>query len=284
MSIKIMADAAADIPKEYALAHGIEILPFVLNCDGGEVVADVNLTPEAFYEIFHSLQEIPSTSQISPEVLEEIFRRQTEDGSSLIYVSISANGSGIFNTASLMAQQLREEGLDITVVDSGMFSIPIGLPVMRAAEMAEAGAGKEEILAFLTETYQRDSAYIVVDDLKYLKKGGRIKATQMVISEMLDIKPILKINDGLIEAFGKVRGVKKALSKLVDLTEELMDNPQENEVIVLSSEADERVEILKKMLNERVKPKTISHYHIGPVVTVHIGTGVTAVYFKHKVG
>lgn len=282
MSVKIMTDAAADIPKEYALAHGIEILPFILNCDGTEVVADVNLTPEKFYEIFHGLKEMPSTSQSSPAVVEEIFRRLTADGSSLIYASISANGSGIFNTASLLAQQLREEGLDITVVDSGMFSMTIGLPVMRAAEMAESGSGKDEILAFLTEIFQRDSAYIVVDDLKYLKKGGRIKATQMVISEMLDIKPILKINDGLIEAFGKVRGVKKALSKLVDLTEELMDSPSENEVVILSSEADERVEILKRMLNERLQPKAINCYSIGPVVTVHIGTGVTAVYFKHK--
>ena len=214
--IKFMVDAAADIPRETALEKGIDVLPFILNCDGREVVADINLTPEKFYEIFHQLNEIPTTSQISPAVVEENYRRATDDGSSLIHVSISSRASGTYNTCCMVAQQLREEGRDITVVDSHMFAMTIGYPVLQASEMADNGAGKDEILSYLKEVYERDTAYIVVDDLKYLKKGGRIKATQMVVSEMLDIKPILKINDGLIEAFAKVRGLKKALSRLVE--------------------------------------------------------------------
>lgn len=148
--------------------------------------------------------------------------------------------------------------------------------------MAKAGKGKEEILAYLEETYHRDTAYFVVDDLTYLKKGGRIKATSMVVGNLLDIKPILNINGGLVEAYKKVRGLKRAMAILVDYAEERMEKPEENEIILLHSKAPDKVEILEKMLEERLHPKKIVVRQIGPIITSHAGCGVTGIYFKHQ--
>ena len=148
--------------------------------------------------------------------------------------------------------------------------------------MAKAGKSRAEIIDYITEVYTRDTAYFLVDDLTQLKKSGRIKATTMAISKALDIKPILTVNDGLVEAFRKIRGLKKALSALVDFIEERMDNPEENELLILHSRADDKVEIIEKMIRERVNPKAIEYEKIGPVITTHAGVGVLGVYFKHK--
>lgn len=279
--IKIVTDSAADIPKSIAEELDIEILPFMINIDGKQIVADKNLTPQEFYKMVENCVEIPSTSQMSPADLEDIYRKiGAED--TIIHITMSARGSGINNTSNLVAAQLNDEGFDITVIDSGKFTMIIGDTVIKAAKMARSGASKQEIIDFANENYARDTAYFLVDDLTFLKKGGRIKATTMAISKVLDIKPILFINDGLVEATRKVRGLKKSLSVLVDFIEDRMENPEENEVMILDSDAPDKVEVIEEMIRERIKPKAITYAKIGPVITCHAGPGLVGVYFKHK--
>lgn len=279
--IKIVTDSAADIPKSIAEELGIEILPFMINIDGKQIVADKNLTPQEFYKMVENCVEIPSTSQMSPADLEDIYRKIGAENT-IIHITMSARGSGINNTSNLVAGQLSDEGFDITVIDSGKFTMIIGDTVIKAAKMARNGASKQEIIDFANENYARDTAYFLVDDLTFLKKGGRIKATTMAISKVLDIKPILFINDGLVEATRKVRGLKKSLSVLVDFIEERMENPEENEVMILDSDAPDKVEAIEEMIRERIKPKAITYAKIGPVITCHAGPGLVGVYFKHK--
>lgn len=280
--IRIMADTAADIPKELAEQYDIEILPFMIFLGEKSVLADKDLAPETFYTMLEESGCIPTTSQVSPEEVEKRYRRLGENGDSIIHITMSANGSGIYNTSCLVASQLKEEGFDITVIDSTMFAYAIGYAVVEAAKMAKAGCSKEEIIAYVTEVYHRDTAYFVVDDLTFLKKGGRIKATTMAISTILDIKPILNINSGLVEAYQKVRGLKRAMAKLASYAAERMENPEENEVILLHSNAPDKVEILKKMVEETVRPKSIWVGKIGPIITSHAGEGLMGIYFKHK--
>lgn len=279
--LKIVTDMAADISKAEAEEFGIEVLPFMISVGERQIVANLNLSPSEFYEIVEASEEIPHTSQMSPSDLEDLYRKIGKENQ-IIHITMSAKGSGINNTSNLVAGQLAEEGFDITVIDSGMFAKPIGCGVIEAAKMANNGATKQEIIDYVTEVYARDTAYFLVDDLTYLKKGGRIKATTMAISMVLDIKPILVIKDGLVEAFQKIRGLKKALSVLVDFIEERMDNPEENEVLILHSDAPDKADIIEAMIRERINPKSIKRDYIGPVITSHAGTGLIGVYFKHK--
>lgn len=279
--IRIVTDRAADIPKEIAEELDIKIIPFMINVDGKQIVADINMSAEDFYEIVEHCTEIPTTGQMSPVEVENVYR-EIGPGDEIIHITMSAKGSGLNNTSNMVARQLRDEGYDITVIDSGKFTMIIGYAVILAAKMAREGKSKQEIIDTVTEIYDRDTAYFLVDDLTYLRKGGRIKATTMAISKVLDIKPIMMINDGLVEAFRKVRGLKKATSMLVDFIEERMDNPSENEVMILDSDAPDKVEIVEQMVRERINPKKITYAKIGPVITAHAGTGLVGVYFKHK--
>ncbi len=280
--IKIMTDLAADVPKDVAEKLGIAVLPFYINAEERSILAGEDYTPQMFYDEFGEADEMPSTSQATPEILENMYRDCGKDNQ-IIHITIPANGSGIVNTARMVSAQLIEdEGFDITVADSSMYSYGIGANVVAAAEMARDGATKEEILAFLKERFENDKVYFIVDDLKFLQKGGRIKATTMVISKVLDIKPILYSNDGLVEAFAKVRGIKKAIAKMVDLTEEKIDDAENATVYVMHANAPERAEITAKMIEERIHPAKIVFCEVGPVITCHAGPGVFGVYFRHK--
>ena len=281
--IRLMTDKAADITPEDAEKYQIEILPFIVNLGEESMLADVNFLPQMFYEKLRKTDAMPSTSQMSPADVEDVYRRLTENGDAVIHVTMSGNGSGIFNTSTMVARQLcEEEGLDITVIDSSMFSMAIGAVVIEGAKMAQAGLGKEEIISYMTGCFDRDTAYFLVDDLIFLKNGGRIKATTMAISSILDIKPILMINDGLVEAYKKVRGLKKAISVLANYAVERMECPEENEIILLHSDAGDKVQILSAMLEEKVHPKKISVYEIGPIITAHAGLGLIGLYFRHQ--
>lgn len=279
--IKIMTDMSADITKEQAERYGIKVLPFYINCGDESILADIDYTPQMFYEKFKSLDEMPATSQATPDILEDMYRALGKENQ-IIHITIPANSSGIVNTARMIAGELKEEGFDITIIDSSLYSYGIGSNVIAAAEMAENGATKDEIVAYLKERFEKDKVYFIVDDLTYLKKGGRIKATTMVVSSVLDIKPILWSNDGKVEAFAKVKGLKRAIAKIVDYVEENIDDPQNAEIDIMHADAPEKAEILKKMIEDRISPKSIRVAEVGPIITCHAGVGVFGLYFKHK--
>ena len=280
--IKLIVDTAADIPKEFTEKYKIEVLPLIITLGDEVITADKDLDISSYYKKLKNSTEFPKTSQVPPQEIEDLYRKIGADRSSIIHITISSKGSGTFNTASMIARELNNEGFDITVVDSMGYSMFIGKPVMIAAEMIEKGCSKNEIIDFLEDSYANDRIYFIVDDLEYLKRGGRIKATTMAISKMLDIKPILQTNDGLVEAFLKVRGMKKALSRLVGLAEERMEDPSVNEAVIVNSDMDENVELLKEMLKDRLGVEKITVYNIGAIITSHTGVGVVGLWFRHK--
>lgn len=279
--VKIMTDMSADITKEQAEKHGIAVLPFYINFGDESILADIDYTPQMFYDKFKTFEEMPSTSQATPGILEDMYRSLGND-EPIIHITIPANSSGIVNTARMISENLADEGFDITIISSSMFSYGTGANVIDAAEMAEKGASKEEIVEFLNERFEKDRVYFIVDDLSYLKKGGRIKATTMVVSSVLDIKPILWSNDGMVEAFAKVKGMKRAVAKIVDHVEESIDDAENCEVCIMHADAPEKAELLKNMIEERISPKSIRVAEVGPIISCHAGLGVFGLYFRHK--
>lgn len=280
--IKIMTDLSADITKEMAEANDISVLPFYINCGEESILAGLDYTADMFYEKFKSLEEIPATSQATPGILEDMYRELGKDNQ-IIHITIPGNSSGIVNTArNVSAQLMEEEGFDITVVESSMYSFGTGVNVVEAAKMAKNGASKDEIVSYLKERFEKDRVYFIVDDLKYLQKGGRIKATTMVVSKVLDIKPILWSNDGMVEAFDKVKGLKRAISKMVDIAAEKIDDAENATVYVMHADAEKSAELVADMIKTKINPKAVEMGKVGPIITCHAGVGVFGIYFKHK--
>ena len=280
--IKIMTDLSADITKEMAEANDISVLPFYINCGEESILAGLDYTADMFYEKFKSLEEIPATSQATPGILEDMYRELGKDNQ-IIHITIPGNSSGIVNTArNVSAQLMEEEGFDITVVESSLYSFGTGVNVVEAAKMAKNGASKDEIVSYLKERFEKDRVYFIVDDLKYLQKGGRIKATTMVVSKVLDIKPILWSNDGMVEAFDKVKGLKRAISKMVDIAAEKIDDAETATVYVMHAEAEKSAGLVADMIKTKINPKAVEMGKVGPIIACHAGVGVFGIYFKHK--
>lgn len=279
--VKIMTDLSADVPKEVAERLNIQVLPFYINYGDESILADVSYTPDMFYEKVKTKTEIPSTSQATPAILEDMYRKMGKE-EPIVHITIPANSSGIVNTAVGISAELNAEGFDITVVDSSMFSFGTGANVVKAAEMAAEGADRDEIVAFLKERFEKDRVYFIVDDLKHLQRGGRIKATTMAVSKVLDIKPILYSNDGMVEAFAKVKGLKKAVSKMVDIMLESISDPECDTVYIMHADALDKAELTAEMIKNRAGVKSIEFLKVGPIITCHAGIGVFGIYFKHK--
>ena len=282
--IKFIADISADIPKEIAEQKGLAIMPFCIIADDDETfVAGIDYTPQMFYDKLKTMKGVPKTGQTPLDCIEETYRKVGADGAQIIHVSIPEEGSGTINSCRMIAKRLNEEeGFDITIVDSRTYSFANGFHVLAAMDMAEQGKTRDEIVEYLEKSYSRDRAYFSVDDLTFLKKGGRIKATTATFAKALDIKPILRTNEGLVEVIDKVRGTKKSISKMVDYAVEKMDDPTNNEVVILESECPEKVEFMKKQLEEKLHPAKITAVDIGPIITCHAGTNVIGIFFKHK--
>ena len=282
-TIGFIADSAADIPQEVAQKHNITIVPLCSTVDDVTYRAGVDVTNEEYYDILANSKEFPTTSQPTAEQYTEIYKEMLEKFDSVICVTIASAASGTNSVANIAAKEFVENGADITVVDSAQLSFGIGVPVVDAVKLYADGKSKEEIIQYLETVTRRDIPYFLLDDLTQLKKGGRIKASKAAIANLLDIKPILRISEGLTEAFDKVRGSKKSVLKLIEIMEEKGDNLSDKDVYVIHARGGEKLDLLVKLIEERIAPKSVTTLTVGPTISTHSGVGVVGVYFQHKV-
>ena len=282
MKIGFIVDSAADITKDMQEKYDIKVIPLCPTVDDVTYTPGVDVTNEEYYDILVNSKEFPTTSQPPRELVADAYREMLDKYDSVIYVTISSLGSETYNVACMAAKEFTDEGKDITVFDSLQYCVAIGIPVVNAAEMRDAGASKEEILTYLETTTRRDTPYFLLDDLTQLKRGGRIKASKVVIANLLDIKPILWVHEGLTQVMDKVRGSKKSVAKLVDIMAERGDDLANEEVYVVHARGGEKLELMLKLIDEKISPKSVKIMEVGPTIVTHSGLGVIGAYFKHK--
>jgi DegV family protein with EDD domain len=276
--VKIMTDSTADLPQWIYDANDIAVIPLYVIFDGQETYKDgVELTKQAFYSRMRKAKALPKTAQPTPDEFAEYYRRLTEDGSSLISIHISGKMSGTIQSARLAASSLPDR--DITVVDSALVSACLGLVAEGAAKAAKAGKSKTEILALIDAIRAKSRVYFIVDSLEYLHKGGRIGAASNLIGNLLNIKPVLDIKDGLIAPVEKIRGKSKALARIAQLLEEetRKQGPMRNLLCHAGQEAD--LEVWRKLLFPRLPHIGCDDMELGCVVGTHAGPGTMAVFF-----
>jgi len=282
MKIGFIADSAADIREEWQKKYDIKVIPLCPTIDDVTYTPGVDITNEEYYDLILNSEDFPTTSQPPQEVVANAYREMFEKYDAVIYVTIASAASETNNVANMAAKELIAEGKDLTVIDSQQLCVGIGVPVVNAAKMRDNGASKEEIIEYLMTATRRDTPYFLVDDLTQLKRGGRIKGSKVVIANLLDIKPILWVNEGLTQVMDKVRGSKKSLMKLVEIMEEKGDNLKDKDVYVAHARGGEKLDLLVKLIEERIGPKSIQIESIGPTIVTHSGVGVVCIYFEHK--
>ncbi len=276
--IKVICDSGGDIPKELAEKYQVTILPFLVEF-GTESYRDYyDIDSNSFFRKLAETKEMPTTAQITTEQFLQAYEQAVKEGyDTILYFALSSKASGTYQNAHLAKNMfLEEHQTDIEIIDSQAFAYVYGRIAQEAAEWALNGKTKEEIMTQVQYRLNHYDIVFVVDTLQYLKKGGRINPGVAAIGEILDIKPVLTIRDGLISMEEKIRGKKRVPAKLMKLLEK-KNITQAKEVIVLHGScpdtAAEYIDAMKETFGI-ARPQLVE---VGPVIGVHTGPGVVAV-------
>lgn len=275
MKLAVITDSSAFLDAEVVSNSDLYILDIPVSIDGVEYIEGKNLTSEEFYQKMAAAKELPKTSQPSLARLEEILETCQKEGyTHVLGLFLSSGISGFYQNI----QFLKEEFEDLTIAfpDTKITSAPLGIMVKKALENAKSGKSFEEILEILHRQIERTSAFIMVDDLNHMVKGGRLSNGAAMLGTLLSIKPILYFNEeGVIEVFEKVRTEKKATKRLIELIKEKVAGG-DYEIIIIHAHAEEKAEDLRKSLLENGVKANPTLATFGSVIGTHLGEGSVA--------
>jgi len=285
MDIKILIDTGADMPKEIIEKYDMGVLSFMSIFGEKSYKSGVEITNDEFYDMLESYDGFPTTSQTPPAEMYDCFLKETTEHDAVIYFTLSSKGSGQNHTAHMMREELLEEKPDakLYIVDTMSYSVYIAKTVEKAAQMASERKTPEEIIDFCESYIKSWKAKLVVDDLTYLEKGGRINKTAALVGSLLDIKPVLTIKDGLVKSDDKLRGKKKIIDKLIRKIEESEEFDCDNlEFAVVQSDDVKGKEAVLK-LEEKFGEGCVTMYtQFGAIVGTHVGRGALGILYRIK--
>ena len=278
MKLAVITDSSAFLPDSLRGNDHLFVLDIPVVIAGETYVEGKNLTASEFYEKMAAADDLPKTSQPSVAELEETLTRLAgEDYTHVLGLFLSSGISGFYQNI----QYLKDEFPDLKIAfpDSKITSAPLGLMVENALTWAAEGQDFEEILLKIQRQIDGTSAFIMVDDLNHLVKGGRLSNGAAILGNLLSIKPILYFNDaGVIEVFEKIRTEKKATKRLIEVVEEKTASAS-YQVMVIHGNAEEKAESLRQQLIAAGIADDISLATFGSVIGTHLGEGSVALAY-----
>lgn len=280
MGISIVTDSTSDIPKNLVDKYGINVLPLTVRFGSEEYRDGVDISSEEFYSRLSHSTSLPTTSQVTPSSFIELYKNELNKGNSVISIHISSDLSGTCQSAEFAKKTLNNDR--ISVIDSRTATIPLGMIVLKAVELVNNGLSHDEVVQKVEEYKKRVRILVVVDTLKYLKKGGRLTRTQALIGDMLNIKPLLTIENGKVVLIDKARGQKKAISKIIEIMEKQMVNVPHLYVGVGNALCRDTAEVIKEVIKNRFSDVEFYDTNVGSVIATHAGPGAFGVAFIEK--
>lgn len=282
-----MTDSDSDLPFSYVDELGLSMVYMPYIVDGKEFMDDLGRAGGQ-KEYFDQMRAgaAPTTSLLPIGTYLDIFEPILAEGKDILFIAFSSQLSGTQTNARNAAEELLEKYPErkILIVDTLSISAPQSILVLKAYELYRAGKPMEEIARWVEENKLRAQAWFTVDDLKYLRRGGRISAVSAVAGTLLDLKPVITENrEGKLVSTDKVRGRKSALRLLADRAAENIDDPANAMPVIMHADALEDAQRLGKLLRERLPElPEIQYWYVGPVIGAHCGPGTIAVCYFGK--
>lgn len=284
MSYEIVTDSSANLPEAMIDKYGLSILSLVFRVKGEEYasyikgeVADL----ASFYRMMREKENI-TTSLVNLEKCSEMFEDILNQGKDLLYIGFSSGLSGSFQAVAMLVQELQEKYPErkIYAVDTLAAALGEGLLVYYASKMRMEGKGIDEVKDWLLENRLKLCHWFTVDDLFFLHRGGRVSKTSAVVGSMLNIKPVMHVDDeGHLILMEKSRGRKKSLDALCTHMEETVIDPENQIVFISHGDCIEDAEYLAKRVKERLNVKDVMIHILDPVIGAHSGPGTVALFY-----
>lgn len=278
--IAILTDSTAYFPDELLEKYDVHVIPLIVNWNDESYLDNVDITPEVFYDRLTKEKNLPTTSQPSAGAFKEVFDGLKEDYSGIVAILISGELSGTVASALAAAEMMGD--FPVEVVDSKLTTMALGLMVIKAAEVAQAGGSLEEVSQVAKDMIGKVTVMFVLDTLEFLHKGGRIGGAKRLLGSMLALKPVLQLQDGKIEAYDSVRTKKKAIAAMLSHFYEDAVGKDSIHATVYHGVAEKEAAAVLAEMKERVELKTSVLTKLSPVLGVHTGPGTVGIayYFE----
>jgi DegV family protein with EDD domain len=275
--VVVITDSSAYLPQKYVDELGVVVLPLTLNWEGVNYRDGVDILPDEFYTRLAKSSTLPITSQTTVHDYSTAFQKLLDEGNSVLTLPISSGISGSYQSAMQAKALFKDAPLE--VIDTRLVSMALSFQVLAAARASRDGASLEECKQIALKAYDHIGVYFVVDTLKYLHAGGRIGGAKRLLGTTLDIKPILEIRDGKIEAVKSVRSIGKALDAMVQLVENDIDGRKPVRISVFHALAEEKAQALLDLTAKKFNAVEAILSYVSPVVGSHVGPGTISIAY-----
>jgi DegV family protein with EDD domain len=277
--IKIVTDSTADVPTTLLERYDIRVVPINIQFAQETYQEGIDIDRPTFFRELEVC--MPTSSQPSPGQFAEVYEPLAGQGHSILTIVITSKHSGTYQSAELAKSMLPDA--DIEVFDSLSISMGTGYHVLEAARAAEEGKSMGEILQLLEGIRSRTHLYFTPATLKYLQRSGRVGNLAGALLSMLSVKPIIKVEDGVLEAFERVRTRRKSLDRLVELTAEAVGTTEPVKLAIIHAEAHDEAEALRARLEENFICDEMHVVDLACSLTVHGGPGIIGIV-SYKAG
>ena len=275
--IRLVTDTTAVLSREFAVQHDLVVIPQVIRFGNDSYLEGAEMEEPEFLRRLVASAVLPGTAAPPPGLFDETFRRAAETGDTVIAIHPSSDASGTVPSA-FTARSLYPEA-DIRIIDMRTVGGCLAEAVRLAVEWRDAGQTADRIVANLTALIPRARTYFVVATLEYLHKNGRIGGASKLLGSMLQIKPLLHVVNGRVEAFDKVRTHHKALERLKEVVAAECPRGPESRLSIMHADAPTEAKQLRDDLCAELGVCDIPLYSLGPAIITHVGPGTLAVGF-----
>lgn len=279
----IITDSCSDLPLAYVERHQLPTVSLMYHLNGRDYVDDFGKSC-SFTDFYETVRKgaMPTTSQVNVHTFVEMFRQYRDHQAGVIYIGFSSALSGTFNSAVAAREIILEEnpGMKLAVIDSRSASLGQGMLVHYALELAEQGAGFQEIVDWVENNKLKVNHWFTVEDLNHLKRGGRLSGAAALVGSMLNVKPVLNVdNEGRLIPQAKVRGRSKSIKYLKEQLDQRIVRPEEQVIFISHGDSLADAESLKEMILADYTVKDVVIGYVGPVIGAHSGPGTLALFF-----
>ena len=280
----ILTDSSADLGADLTTKMDIQVLPLSFNVQGMTYYNypdNRDMDPRSFYSLLRK-GEVATTAAVNVAQYTEALEPLLQAGQDVLILAFSSGLSATFNSSSVAVTELREKYPDrkLYTVDTLCASLGQGLLVYLAAKEREKGKNIDEVRDWVVSHKLSICHQFTVDDLHFLKRGGRISATTAVMGSMLKIKPVLHVdNEGHLVSIGKARGRQASLKALVDRMEQTAIDPKDQIVFISHGDCIQDAELVAQMVKDRFGVQKVYINYVGPVIGAHSGPGTLALFY-----
>ncbi len=279
--VKIIIDSTADLEPEYIKEHDITITPLTVNFNNNSYKDGVDIDVPALYKIVKETNTLPKTSAVSVSDLIETFKKYIDEGYDILYTGISSKMSSSHNNAVLASKEFPEGR--VFVYDSYNLSTGIGLQVLKAVKLRDAGKSAAEIKEYLDSITLKVRSQFLIEKLDFLYKGGRCSSLSYFFGRGFHIKPIISVRNGSMSILKKPIGkTLNACNALLDIVKTDLNNIDPDCIMITSSIAPESEKYLYEQLSKLVNPSQIMITHAGCVISSHCGPGTIGILYILK--